>query len=404
MNIVVVTICYPPEIRSISIMVREFCESLVERGHTVTVLTGWPQYNLSEDDREREFKAHSIENGVNIIRIKTLPTHKVAYVLRGIAQLLLPPLFLRACSKYVKDKIDSVVVYSPHLPLTQVGARIKKRHGAKFLLNIQDIFPQGAIDLGILRQPQAIKFFERMERKAYEAADAITTCTHRARQFLIENKSVLEDKVSVVPNWIDIAPYENVPPAETSFRKSHGLEDSFLVVFPGVLGPTQGLDFVLDVARELRDVERLRFLFVGDGTEGEGLKERARVEGIGNVLFWSFVSPDDYPRLLSEADVGLLSLRKDCKTPTVPGKLFGFLAASLPVMAFLNAESEGHRMIGEANCGMVMVSDDVGAAARSVRQFISNSSELSQFGKNGREYVESLYTKEACINKLLQKI
>ena len=93
MNIVVVTICYPPEIRSISIMVREFCESLVGKGHTVTVLTGWPQYNLSEEDHGKSFKTDSTENGVRIIRIKTLPTHKVAYVLRGIAQLLLPPLF-----------------------------------------------------------------------------------------------------------------------------------------------------------------------------------------------------------------------------------------------------------------------------------------------------------------------
>jgi colanic acid biosynthesis glycosyl transferase WcaI len=410
MNIVVVTICYPPEIRSISIMVREFCESLVEQGHSVTVLTGWPQYNLSEGDQQRTFDVDSIENGVRIIRIKTLPTHKVAYMLRGVAQLLLPPLFLRACKKYIKDIIDSVVVYSPHLPLTQVGARIKKQHGAKFLLNIQDIFPQGAIDLGILRQPQAIKFFERMERKAYDAADSITTCTHRAREFLMEKKSVPSEKIIVVPNWIDIAPYDNVTSAQTSFRKSHGLEDSFLVVFPGVLGPTQGLDFILDVAKELQtsnfklQTYSVKFLFVGDGTEGERLKERVRTEGLTNVLFWSFVSPDDYPKLLNEADVGLLSLRKDCKTPTVPGKLFGFLAASLPVMAFLNPESEGHRMIKEANCGIAMVSDDIGRAAESVRQFISDSERLNYFGRNGRVYVENQFTKESCINQLVEKL
>src|SRR3989338_8594349 len=400
MNIVVVSICYPPEIRSISTMVREFCEYLAHKGHTVTVLTGWPQYNLSQEDERRAFQTVTIERGVRVIRIKTLPTHKVAYLLRGVAQVLLPPLFMWAFRKHVRERVDAVVVYSPHLPLTVVGNRIKRKTGARYLLNIQDIFPQGAIDLGILKNTWIIKFFERMERRAYEAADAITTCTNRARNLLVERKHVPIECVTVVPNWIDAMPYDHAQ-ATGALRAVLKLESAFLMVFPGILGPTQGLDFVLDVAKVLRDHAHIHFVFVGDGTETEHLQKRVRDEEINNVHFRPFVSPDAYPSLLKEADAGLLSLRMDCKTPTVPGKLYSFMASGLPVVAFLNPESEGHEIIQTAQCGLVMKSRDAAAAARLVLQLAKDAEARKRYGESGRAYVKRYVTKEVCISQLL---
>src|SRR3989338_8211162 len=178
MHILLVTIAYPPEIRSISIMMRELAETLVTRGHAVTVLTSWPQYNLSMDDIQEDYAPVMVEEGVRVLRVKTLPHHKVAYLLRGIAQLLLPFFFVRALKKFVSDSVDAVIVYTPHLPLVRVGAYIKKKYGARYLLNVQDIFPQNAIDLGIMRNRFIIRFFERMERRAYATADAITTHTY----------------------------------------------------------------------------------------------------------------------------------------------------------------------------------------------------------------------------------
>src|SRR3990167_5819337 len=129
MHVVMVTIAYPPEIRSISTMVRELAEDFVVRGHTVTVLTSWPQYNLSDDARQRTYEEDAMEGGVRVIRIRTLPTHKVGYVLRGIAQLNLPARFLRAFCRFVRTRVDAVIVFTPHLPLACVGEAIARAHG-----------------------------------------------------------------------------------------------------------------------------------------------------------------------------------------------------------------------------------------------------------------------------------
>lgn len=399
MNVVIVTICYPPEIRSISNMVRELADALVHRGHTVTVLTGWPQYNLSEDDRARTFQQDTTEKGVRVIRIKTLPTHRVPYVLRGIGQVLLPFLFMRAFKKRVRGAVDAVVVYSPHLPLAAVGTKIKVQCGARYLLNIQDIFPQNAIDLNVLTNKRMILFFENMERRAYAAADVITTCTNNARQFLIDHKSVPPEKVTWVPNWIDTEPYEGIT-ATGVFRKKYGLENKFIILFAGVLGPSQGLDFVIDVARKVSDIQDLVFLFVGDGTERDRTQKLAREYELKNVQFEPFVSPDVYPILLKEVDVGLLALKNDSGTPTVPGKFFGFCAARLPVVAFLNKESEGHRLIQESGCGYAVVSDDIDTAAALVRKVYTEKDRLHEWGDRGFVYVREYFSKEKCIDQL----
>ncbi len=399
MHILLITIAYPPEIRSISNMVRELAEELRERRHAVTVLTGWPQYNLSEEDLQRVFTTDSIENGVRVLRIKTLPTHKVPYVMRGIGQVLLPFFFMRAFKKYVRDAVDVVVVYSPHLPLTKVGMRIKKQYGARYVLNIQDIFPQNAIDLGVLQNKIVIRYFENMERRAYAAADAITTCTQNARQFLMTRKGVPATKVTCVPNWIDIRQYEHVG-ARGMYRKKYNLDDRFVILFPGILGPSQGLDFVIEVARRVADLTNVCFLFVGDGTEKEKIQSLAKQHRLTNVQFEPFVSLNEFPKLLQDADVGLLALKHDCGTPTVPGKFFGFLAARLPVLGFLNKESEGHRLIHEAGGEYSCVSDDTQQAEALVRGMYAQRSRLPHFGEKGFAYVQKNFSKRGCIDQL----
>lgn len=397
MNIVLVSIAYPPEIRSISTMAQELAEELVLRGHAVTVLTSWPQYNLSEESLHWAMSADTLERGVRVIRIKTLPHHKVQYFLRGIAQITLPFFFLRALKRFVHHPIDVVMVYSPHLPLVKVGSYIKNKHRARFLLNIQDIFPQNAIDLGILKNKMLIRYFERMEISAYREADVITTCTTAAKDFLIQRKGVPVAKVHVLHNWIDISAY-TVAKAQGRFRKQYQLNDKFVIIFPGILGPSQGLEFIIEVAQRVADLQDCRFLFVGDGTEKVKLQAMVVKNRLHNVQFEKFVAPHEYPVLLKEIDMGLLCLDNGSKTPTIPGKFFGFAAAKLPIIAFLNQESEGFQIIKDARCGAVMVSDNPQRAADCIRGVYKNAVLLDQWGQNGYDYVTQHFSKEAGIS------
>ena len=141
MNIVLIADSYPPEIRSVSLMMKELAEDLVSRGHDVTVVTYWPQYNLSADAREIKFKDLSIENNVRVIRVKTPPHHNVNFIIRGISELISPFLFWMKIKKLINQRIDAVIVYISPLPLALVGSKVKKEYGSRFILNIQDIFP-----------------------------------------------------------------------------------------------------------------------------------------------------------------------------------------------------------------------------------------------------------------------
>lgn len=399
MHVVLVAICYPPEVRSISIMLRELAEELVARGHRVTVLAPWPRYHLSAEARTRTFEPVMVEHGVRVIRMRTLPAHGIAYLLRGIAHLDLPRRYLRAYREHVRERVDAVISYVSPLPLALVGAAIAREHHCPHLLNVQDIFPQNAIDLGIMRNRALIAYFERMERHAYASADAITTHTEGSRRFLIERKGVAASKVTVVSNWIDLDAWDAVA-SDGRFRHRYHLEGKFVIGFPGILGPAQSLDTILDLAKRVADLHDVRFLLVGDGTERARAQERARDESIPNAQFEDFVDPSEYPALVKEFDVGLLSLKATYTTSMVPGKCTGFLAAGIPILALLNERNDGFEIIRDAQCGYACRSDDLEQAERLVRRLVEERDRLYVLGAAGRAYAAMHYGKRHCIDQL----
>ena len=399
MNILIVTDAYPPEIRSISFMVQELAEEFSLRGHRVTVATCWPKYNLSEREKKQTFKELSIENNVEVIRIKTLPHHKVNFIIRGIGELSLPYLFLRKIKRIVKQKIDVVIVYSSPLPLAAIGISLKKQFGAKFILNIQDIFPQNAIDLGIMKNKLIINFFEKIELNAYRNADKMTSHTETSTNFLIRRKNVHPKKIATVPNWIDVNAYKNIE-EKGEFRKRYNLKNKFIILFAGIIGPAQNLDFIIQIAQEIPDLPDICFLFVGDGSEKRRLQNMVKEKGIPNVKFQPFISKEEYPYLVKDADVGLLCLSSKNKTPVVPGKIYGFMAASIPVVAFLNRESDGHDLIKKSKCGASMIASDYKKATELIKRFFLERDKFTQYGKNGHEYVIKHFSKKECIDKL----
>ncbi len=397
-NILIVADVYPPEVSSASHLMQELAEGLQKRGHRVFVATAYPRHYLVAG-QQPDFPALVNENGVKVLRIKILPHHKVNFIIRGLAQLTLPWLFFRQIKKNITEKIDSVFVYSPPLPMGLVGIRVKKYFGAKFVLNLQDIFPQNAIDLGILNNPLPIAFFERMERKIYREADLITFHSAGGRKFLIEKKSVPEKKIITLPNWIDLDSY-GISDRNLSFRRQWGLENKLIFLFAGIMGPAQGLDFLVEVVKSVIDLKEVVFLLVGDGMEKEKIEKMITENHLDNMLIKPFVSKEDYPYLAKEADIGLVCLSSKNKTPFVPGKFLGYLAAGKPVLAFLNKESDGFDLLAAADCGRAILTGDEKQAVTAVRELAGHRKELEMFGANGRRYLESHFAAEVIFDKI----
>ena len=399
MKILLVTDSYPPEIRSASHLMKELAQELCDRRHDVTVLTCQPKYNLADGKSFNNLDNVVQEEGVRVIRVHTPAHHKVNFFVRGLSQLVLPYLFWFKAKPLLKGKIDSVIVYSPPLTLWRVGLFAKNKFKAKFILNVQDIFPQNAIDLGVLTNPLIIGFFERLEKAAYDNADVVTVHSEGNRDFLLKNGKVSDSKLITLHNWINVTNYE-FPEHDGPFRRKLGLAGKFVIFFGGVLGPSQGLDMVIEAARQLVAHSEIVFLFVGDGTEKNRLMELASKYGLKNVIFHPFISKEDYERTLREIDVGLVCLSSKNRTPVVPGKILSYMASGVPVLAFLNEQSDGHQIVKDANCGYSAISSDLTELVRLVQKIYEQREHLDELGRNGYHYAVSNFSKESCVNEL----
>ena len=373
----------------------ELTGELKKRGHDLTVITSWPEYNL-EGGLSRQYFEKENENGVVILRIRTLPHHNVNYLVRGVAQLLMPFQFLWKLWKY-RIRVEKCIIYSPPLPLAFVGIGLRF-FGVKTLLNLQDLFPQNAIDLGVLKNPLQIMFFRTIESLSYRYSNFITVHSEGNRNMVLDQDPSLEKKLFILHNWFG---FENVQSKNSvDFRKKWNIPNPIIAVFAGVMGPSQHLELLLYLAEKMQDDTELLFLLVGDGQEKIKLQKMAQEKLLSNVRFEDFVSHKAYPELLSICSIGLVCLSPLNKTPVVPGKILGYMAAGLPIAAFLHTSSDGHKIIKSAQCGFSADSAEKDACVKSMRKLLSQRNTFAKLGHNGKSYATRNFSKEVCISQL----
>ena len=397
MNILLVTDSYPPEIRSASHLMLELAEELHDRHHQVTLITTWPEYNLDRDSAQRSFTEKEIENGITVLRVKTLPHHNVNYLLRGVAQLFMPAQFLYKLRQY-RIRPDVVVVYSPPLPLALVGSWFRHKK-IRFVLNVQDLFPQNAIDLGVLTHSIQIRFFRVLENFAYHTADVVTVHSDGNQKIVLQQYPKLENKLRTLHNWVDVE-HHQTGIVNIDFRSKWNIQEKYIAVFAGVMGPSQYLKFVLQVAEQMQDQSELLFLLVGDGKEKEKLQNLAREKSLNNVRFEGFVSREAYQDLLRICSIGLVCLSPQNQTPVIPGKILGYMAAGLPLAAFLQSASDGYGIIKSAKCGVSADSADKDACIQAMQDLMSQSDSFAKLGQNGKNYATENFSKEVCVSQL----
>jgi colanic acid biosynthesis glycosyl transferase WcaI len=402
MKILLVTDSYPPEIRSASHLMLELAQELHLRGHDVTVITTWPEYNLDDASAKVTFNERMDESGICVLRVKTLPHHNVNYLVRGIAQIAMPYQFLLKLRKY-KINPDVAIIYSPPLPLALVGSWLRG-NGVRTLLNIQDLFPQNAIDLGILKNPLQIALFKAMERYAYKRADIVTVHSSGNRRAVLAQHPEVAPRLHILHNWVDIDHHQEQSTDSLTqgvdFRTKWNIKQKYVAVFAGVMGPSQYLELVLRIASDMVDDTDLLFLLVGDGKEKDKLERIVNEKNLSNVQFRNFVSREEYPDLLRACNIGLVCLSPQNRTPVIPGKILGHMAAGIPVMAFLHSASDGHTLIKDAGCGFSADSADYSTCLQSIKDLMRQSENFRHLGESGRRYATQHFSKEACVSQI----
>lgn len=399
LHILVVTGCYAPDPTGIAPLNTELCEYLVSRGHRVSVVTGlphYPQWKVPDAYRGKLWQQEML-NGVVVHRgyifipAQRTTVRRILYDTSIGVSAALRGLPIR--------QVDLVLAISPPLQAGLAGALLARLNAAPLLLQIQDLVPDLAIALGMLRNRWAIKLARILENYVYRRADSILVITEGFRANLL-SKGVPGSKLGVVPNWVDTRFIHPGAPKD-GFRKTHLLgEADFMVLHLGNLGAKQKLGNVLDAAAHLRAEHNIRFFFVGDGTDKRRLQEYARNKALLNVRFLPLQPREKLPAMLSSADVLLLNQSASIVDMVIPSKLLTYMAAGRAVVATVATNSEAAECIRRAACGVVIPPEDPGALAQTIRQLYSDRKLAARLGEQGRLFAEHHFARERILDCL----
>lgn len=400
MHILILTHYWPPEIGASSHLTFELAETLAELGNRVTVVTGMPSYNISTlPDRYRgRYLYEEDVSGIRVLRIATGTSHSRSKFRRGLEHLAITPLYtLRALGV---QNVDVVYTVSPPLTMGIAASLAAHWHGARACLGVQDLFPQSAVDLGLMKNRPVIRAFEALERLAYAASSAITVHSSGNKDHIV-TKGVPSERIHSIPNWVDT---EAIRPVErmNEFRASLGLTESdFVVSFAGTMGWSQGLDTVIETARLLReDASRTTFVLVGDGTERQHLGQLAA--DLPSVRFVPMQPKEKYSQVLAASDACLVTLRPEVLTPVVPSKLLTIMSAARPVLASLPLAGDAPRIVTNSQSGIVSAAGDAAALADAIRLLARDPNQAATYGRNGREYAIRHFSRPACVRQFEQ--
>jgi len=398
MNILILTEAFPPEIRSASHLLYELAEDLVEKGFQVTVITRFPKNYIDKIDKKYTGKLFSREkmSGINVIRLYSFSFLRHISIIRGLSQFILSGLL--AIGGILAGRQDIILTYSPPLPLGISAYLLGKIKKAPFIFNVQDIFPQSVIDLGLLKNKVLIKISEAMEKFIYKKARYVTVHSDGNRENII-SKNVNPEKIVTIHNWVDTDLMKSTEGWDNSFRNKNNLNGRFVVSFAGVMGFAQGLDIVVNCAELLRSYKDILFLLVGDGVKKDGLMKKVEDIQLNNIKFLPLQPKEIYPFILYASDICLVTLNKSVKTPVVPAKLLNIMASGRPVVACMNLKGDAPKIIKDAKCGYCVEAENAEKLSEAILKLYNNTSLRDEFGKNGREYAVRHFSRKICIEK-----
>ncbi|MFZ2424012.1 MAG: glycosyltransferase family 4 protein, partial [Anaerolineae bacterium] len=299
-------------------------------------------------------------------------------------------------------KPDVIFSYSPPLPLGVSVWLLSRLWRVPWVLRVEDLYPDAAIAAGVLRNPAAIRFFAWLERFLYRRADHISLISEGFRRNLLA-KEVLPDKLSVTPVWADPEIVRPLP-KDNPFRRQHGLDGAFVVMYAGALGHTSALEDVLDTAMLLQDMPDqdpsappVRFVIVGEGVKKDALIQEARLRGLDNVLFLPFQPRERFAEMLASADASLVTLNAQSSSFSLPSKTFNIMASARPILAITPPDSEIAALVAAGQCGVNLPPGQPREVAQMIRNWQRDEARLQQMGQNGRSMLESQFSRDRCI-------
>lgn len=398
MRVLIYSYNYHPEPIGIAPLMTELAEGLVERGHEVRVITGMPNYPQRQIYEGYRGKLYSTEvrNGVIIQRsyvwVKPKPNL--------LDRILLDSSFVvTSFFQAIKGwRPDIILLTVPPLPVCVPAALLSWLYNSPIVLNVQDILPEAAVHVGLIKNKAMIRVFEALEKFAYRTAHTISVIADGFVENL-EGKGVPSGKITCIPNWVDTNFICPLPKKDNSFKKAHNLEGKFVVLYSGNIALTQGLETVVEAAARLRHIPEIAFVIVGELKAVEKLKQYCKTCSTDNVVLLPFEPREKLPEMLAAADVGLIVQKHNVVSFNMPSKTQVLLASGRPVIASVPATGSAAKAIEKSRGGVVVAPENPEALANQILELYKNPEQADLLGKQGRQYAIDRYSFEQALNQ-----
>lgn len=349
MRIALIADTFPPLRTSGAVQLRDLAREFVRQGHELTVM-------LPSPDLDRPWQIEDFD-GARILRLKAPRTKDIGLVRRTLAEFAMPFAMSRNLrrSPLAHETWDGVAWYAPSIFHGPLASRLKRASGCRGYLIIRDIFPEWAVDMGLMGRGLPYRFFDAVARYQYSVADVIGVQTPGNRRYFETWEQKPGRRLEVLQNWLD-APADapcTIQVAETP------LAGRKILVYAGNMGVAQGLDIILDLAERLATRRDVGFLLIGRGSDAERLKSAAAARQLDNVLFRDEIHPDEIPALYAQCSAGIVALDHRHRSHNIPGKFLTYMQSGLPVVANVNAGNDLAKIIRTEEVGVVCESNQI---------------------------------------------
>lgn len=405
MNILFLTVTKIDDINSRGIYT-DLLRLFINRRHQV--------YIVSPIERRFNTDTHLIEkDNHEILKVKTLNIQKTNFIEKGIGTFLLEYQFEKAINKYFKNvKYDLILYSTPPITLTRIIDKIKKIDGAKTYLLLKDIFPQNAVDIGMMSASGLLyRLFRKKEHMLYRLSDYIGCMSPANVRFLLKhNPEINPERVEVCPNSVEIetgsfssnTKSQTVVPSidplavdNSKIRGKFGIPaESVVFIYGGNLGKPQGLDFLLRVLDSNRNKKDRCFLVVGSGTEYEKMAQWFEENKPENAQLLQALPKQEYDELVQSCDVGLIFLDPRFTIPNYPSRLLSYLEYRMPVLMATDINTDIGSIAEENGYGLWCENGDLSQFNLLLDKLTSDKNLRIQMGEKGYKFLKENYTAE----------
>jgi colanic acid biosynthesis glycosyl transferase WcaI len=385
MRILIFSIFYYPDGGPAAPLFTMLSEALVRRGHMVTVITTVPHYPSGKV--QAAYKSltvkKTIENGVYVIRVPVPSVDRkrlsVRFLQFIIYQILATLYSLRLDFDVFTSANPALEVW---LPFT-INAVVRRKPS---IFSVHDIYPDVGVKLGIFKDRFTIGMIRWLEKYCLVHARIIRVLSS---SFIssVQAYGIPKSKIRLIYDWVEVDKIK-ILPKSNSFSKEYLLNDTFNIIYAGNIGPVQGLDTVLGAALLLQKEKQIEFVFIGDGAAKSDLVEKAKQQGLNNVVFLPYQPRDRMAEIWASADVALVVLLRGTGLGALPSKTFSILASNRPILVSVDEDSETCKLVQRADAGLCVPPENAAKLAEAILTLKKDNTLCERLGHNGRIWAE----------------